>query len=65
VPIAAPDLSLVINNAGTQRLTDFVREDPLAVLPALRAEIAANLTGVVALSIGLLPLLARQPSRRW
>jgi uncharacterized oxidoreductase len=62
VPMAAPDLSLVINNAGTQRLTDFVREDPLAVLPALRAEIAANLTGVVALSIGLLPLLARQPS---
>jgi uncharacterized oxidoreductase len=61
LPTAAPDLSLVVNNAGTQRLTDFVREDPLAVLPALRTEIAANLTGVVALSIGLLPLLARQP----
>jgi uncharacterized oxidoreductase len=62
VATTAPDLSLVINNAGTQRLTDFTREDPLAVLPALRAEIAANLTGVVALSAGLLPLLSRQPS---
>ena len=62
VATAAPDLSLVVNNAGTQRLTDFTREDALAVLPALRAEIAANLTGVVALSAGLLPLLARQPS---
>lgn len=62
VPTAAPDLSLVVNNAGTQRRTDFMREDALAVLPALRAEIAANLTGVVALSIGLLPLLARQPA---
>jgi uncharacterized oxidoreductase len=62
VALAAPDLSLVFNCAGTQRLTDFTKEDALAVLPALRAEIAANLTGVVALSAGLLPLLARQPS---
>jgi uncharacterized oxidoreductase len=66
VPAAAPDLSLVINNAGTQRLADLTRGDPRALLhdllPALRAEIAANFGGVVALSVGLLPHLARRPS---
>lgn len=62
LPDLAPDLSLVINNAGSQRLTDFTHEDPHALLPALRAEIAANFDAVVALSVGLLPLLARQPS---
>jgi uncharacterized oxidoreductase len=65
----APALSLVVNNAGTQRLTDVAGDAITApdalrteVLAALRAEIAANLTGVVTLSVGLLPLLARQPS---
>ena len=62
LPDLAPDLSLVINNAGSQRLTDFTREGPHALLPALRAEMAANFDAVVALSVGLLPLLARQPS---
>jgi len=62
LPDLAPELSLVINNAGSQRLTDFTREDALAILPALRAEIAANFDAVAALSVGLLPLLARQPS---
>lgn len=62
LPDLASDLSLVVNNAGSQALTDFTGADPRTLLPALRAEISANLTGVVALSVGLLPLLADQPS---
>lgn len=62
IPRLAPDLSLLVNNAGSQRLTDFSSGDPLELLPALRTEIAANFEAVVALSVGLLPLLARQPS---
>jgi uncharacterized oxidoreductase len=62
IPGLAPDLSLVVNNAGSQRLTDFGTGDPVALLPALRAEIATNFSAVVALSVGLLPLLSRQPS---
>lgn len=61
LPGLAPDLSLVVNNAGSQRLTDFASGDPIALLPA-RSEIEANFSAVVALSVGLLPLLARQPS---
>jgi uncharacterized oxidoreductase len=62
LPTRAPDLSLLVNNAGTQLLTDFSREDPQGLLPALRAEISVNFTGVIALSVGLLPLLAGRPS---
>lgn len=62
LPALAPDLSLLINNAGTQFLTDFTSDDPATLLPALRTEIAANITGVVSLSVGLLPLLSRQRS---
>lgn len=58
----APDLSLVINNAGTQLLMDFTSEGAAALLPAIRTEVATNFTSVVALSAGLLPLLAQQPS---
>lgn len=62
VPDLAPDLSLLINNAGGQLLTDFSSASAQALLPELRREIAANFTAVVALSVGLLPLLRRQPS---
>jgi uncharacterized oxidoreductase len=62
LPGLAPDLSLVVNNAGSQRLTDFRSGDPLDLLPGLRAEIEANFAAVVALSVGCLPLLAGQPS---
>lgn len=62
VAASAPDLSLVVNNAGTQLLTDFASADPAALLPRLRAEVGANFTSAVMLSAGLLPLLARQPS---
>lgn len=62
LPSQAPDLSLLVNNAGTQLLSDFTSGDPGTLLPALRDEVAANLTATIALSVGLLPLLARQPS---
>lgn len=62
LPARAPELSLVVNNAGTQRLSDFVTEDPAALVPDLRQEIRANFDAVVALSAGLLPILARQPT---
>lgn len=58
----APDLSLLINNAGSQILIDLTAPDAAVLAPALRAEIAANFAAVVALSVGLLPLLRRQPS---
>jgi len=62
IPVLAPDLSLLVNNAGTQRLVDLAADDAPAALPALRSEVATNLTAVVALSVGLLPHLARRPS---
>jgi uncharacterized oxidoreductase len=57
-----PDLSVLINNAGVQTLTDFLAEDPRELRPVLRREVAVNLDAVVALSTGLLPHLARRPS---
>ncbi|MEV4132215.1 SDR family NAD(P)-dependent oxidoreductase [Dactylosporangium sp. NPDC049742] len=57
-----PDLSVVVNNAGVQTLTDFLTEDPRDLRPVLRREIAVNLDAVVALSTGLLPHLRRRPS---
>jgi uncharacterized oxidoreductase len=57
-----PQLSIVINNAGVQTLTDFLGEDPQTTRAALRREVAINLDAVVALSTGLLPGLRRQPA---
>lgn len=57
-----PQLSIVINNAGVQTLTDFLGEDPQTTRAALRREVAVNLDAVVALSTGLLPGLRRQPA---
>lgn len=57
-----PELSVVINNAGVQTLTDFLRDDPHATRPVLRREIAVNLEAVVTLSTALLPHFSRQPS---
>lgn len=62
LPRLAPDLSLLVNNAGSQLLTDFCSATPTDALPALRAEIGVNLSAAVMLSVGLLPLLSRQPS---
>ncbi|WP_394619637.1 SDR family oxidoreductase [Lentzea sp. JNUCC 0626] len=54
-----PDLSIVINNAGVQTLTDFLCDDPDTLRPKLRQEIAINFDAVVALSTGLLPYVRR------
>ncbi|MFM2044623.1 MAG: hypothetical protein RLY86_3199 [Pseudomonadota bacterium] len=58
----APDLSLLINNAGVQTLTDLVDGQAAEHIPALRAEMAVNFNAVVALTCGLLPLLLAQPT---
>lgn len=55
-----PDLSVVINNAGVQinlSQTGIASGDKL---PAMRCEIDLNLVAPVALSLGLLPVLAVQ-----
>ncbi|MFV2104779.1 SDR family oxidoreductase [Micromonospora sp. LOL_024] len=57
-----PTLSVVINNAGVQTLTDFLGTDPHSLRPAVRREVAVNLDAVIALSTGLLPHFRRQPS---
>ncbi len=62
LPLRHPELSMLINNAGVQTITDLFADDPGAVRPALRREIAVNLDAVVALCTGLLPQLARQPA---
>ncbi|MCW6009195.1 SDR family NAD(P)-dependent oxidoreductase [Micromonospora sp. CPCC 205371] len=62
LPDRHPNLSVVINNAGVQTITDFLAEDPQTVRPALRREVAVNLDAVITLSTGLLPHLRRQPS---
>ena len=60
VPERWPELSLVINNAGTQQVTNFPTDDRVALRAALRSETAANFEAPMVLSIGLLPHLARQ-----
>lgn len=62
LPTLAPDMSLLINNAGSQLLTDMTASNAPSLIPALRTEIEANFTSTVALCVGLLPLLARQQS---
>jgi uncharacterized oxidoreductase len=56
----APELSLLVNNAGAQRLTDFVTEEFEATGSELEREIAVILIAPVLLCNGLLPVLARQ-----
>ncbi len=57
-----PELSVVINNAGVQTLTDFLGEEPAALRPAVLREVAVNFGAVVALSTGLLPHLRGRAS---
>ena len=59
---AFPELSVLINNAGTQQLTDLM--DPEADLhrSALAAEMAVNFLAPIELTVALLPQLVRQPS---
>lgn len=60
IPEIAPNLSLLVNNAGSQQITDFTGPDNARFLPSICAEIEANFGSVIALCAGLLPLLARQ-----
>ncbi len=57
-----PDLSVVINNAGSQRLTDLMDPEADHHRPALAAEMIANFSAPVQLCVALLPQLLRQPS---
>lgn len=61
LPSRHPELSVVINNAGVQVASDFVRGEAAARLGDLRAEMTINLEAVVALCAGLLPHLASRP----
>ena len=62
LPAAHPELSVLVNNAAAQTLSDFVGGDVEALRPALRSEISLNFDAVVALSTGLLPHLRKRPS---
>lgn len=58
----APDLSVLVNNAGIQRIVDLTADDAARHRPDLQGEINLNLSAAVALTVELLPLLARQRS---
>lgn len=60
LPHLYPELSVAINNAGVETLTDFLHDTPHTTRPVLRREIAVNLEAVVTLSTALLPHLSRQ-----
>ncbi|MEO3973844.1 SDR family NAD(P)-dependent oxidoreductase [Streptomyces sp. CAU 1734] len=62
LPARHPEVSVVINNAGVQNLSDFLTTDPRDLRPVLRRELAVNLDAVITLSTGLLPHLSRRPS---
>ena len=56
-----PDLAMLVNNAGIQVNLPPTGIDIDYDFAALRTEIATNLTAVMALSYGLLPLLSQRP----
>lgn len=60
VTAEAPDLALLVNNAGLQVNMPPEGIGDAGLGDAFRAEIALNLAAPVALSFGLMPLLARQ-----
>ena len=62
LPGRHPALSMVINNAGVQTITNLFTDDADALRTVLRREIAVNLDAVVALCTALLPHLREQPS---
>lgn len=55
-----PALSVLINNAGVQVIGDFVAPDADTLVPAVRREIRLNFDSVVALTLGLMPILSRR-----
>lgn len=59
---SAPDLSVVVNNAGTQLLTDLVDPEGDRHWPSLAREVTVNFSAPIQLAVSLLPLLLEQPS---
>jgi uncharacterized oxidoreductase len=57
-----PDLSILINNAGSQVNLPEICTGDAGLSAQLQAEISVNLLAPVTLSFGLMPLLARQRS---
>lgn len=57
---AHPDLNMLVNNAALQVEMDALAGDPAKNIMNGRREIALNLDALMALSLGLLPQLARQ-----
>ncbi|MEU3597263.1 SDR family NAD(P)-dependent oxidoreductase [Streptomyces sp. NPDC006798] len=62
LPERHPELSVVVNNAGVQHLSDFLTGDPRELRPVLRRELAVNLDAVITLSTALLPHFRSLPS---
>ncbi|WP_334194548.1 SDR family oxidoreductase [Pararhodobacter sp.] len=54
-----PAIDILINNAGVQREMDLFALPPTQATAFARQEIATNLDAIVALTLGLLPVLAR------
>ncbi|WP_370335106.1 SDR family oxidoreductase [Parvularcula marina] len=57
-----PDLSILINNAGVQYELDLFGKDQARVIEQARDEIEVNLTSIIELTTGLLPVLKAQPA---
>ncbi|WP_374632768.1 SDR family NAD(P)-dependent oxidoreductase [Ferrovibrio sp.] len=57
-----PDLAILVNNAGMQVNMASVGIGDDGCMAALRSEVELNLMAPIALSLGLMPLLARQPA---
>lgn len=62
LPARHPGLSIVVNNAAVQTLSDFLAGEAGERQAALRAEISLNFDAVVALSAGLLGHLRKHPA---
>lgn len=56
-----PELAILVNNAGVQTNMSEVGVGDEGRMAEFRAEIDLNLTAPIALSFGLMPLLARRP----
>lgn len=57
-----PDLSILINNAGSQTEVNFFEDVPNETIEIAREEIALNMEAPIALSIGLLRVLKTKPN---
>jgi uncharacterized oxidoreductase len=51
---------VLVNNAGTQMLTDLMSPEAPGLVAPLRRELSLNLDGVIALTLGLMPVLLAQ-----